>query len=104
MDTSGVGTRMALPVSLPSNSGSALDTALAAPVSVSTMFSVAARPRRVPLWKLSMRFWSLVNEWTVSTWPNSTPHLSLTTFSTGVMPLVVQDAADRIFSSASMPL
>src|SRR5690625_4266492 len=50
METFGVGTRMALPVSLPSNSGSALETAFAAPVSVKTMFKPAARPRRSPLW------------------------------------------------------
>jgi hypothetical protein len=49
--------------------GSALATALAAPVSVITMFSGAPRPRRFFLWKLSIRFWSLVYEWTVSTWP-----------------------------------
>ena len=72
-ETSGVGTRMELPVSLPSSSGSALATALAAPVSVMTMFSAAERPRRSPLWKLSIRFWSLVKEWTVSTWPCTTP-------------------------------
>ena len=96
MDTSGVGTRMELPVSLPSSSGSALATALAAPVSVITMFSAAERPRRSPLWKLSIRFWSLVNEWTVSTWPCTTPYLSLMAFSTGVMALVVQEAAETI--------
>src|SRR5690606_28337502 len=50
MDTFGVGTRMALPVSRPFSSGSALATALAAPVSVITMFSGAERPRRSPLW------------------------------------------------------
>ena len=60
METSGVGTRMELPLSLPPSSGSALAAAVAAPVSVSTMFSGAARPRRGPLWKLSSRFWSLV--------------------------------------------
>ncbi|CSC45037.1 Uncharacterised protein [Vibrio cholerae] len=56
IDTFGVGTRIELPVSLPVNSGSALATALAAPVSVSTILSDAARPRRSPLWKLSIRF------------------------------------------------
>ncbi|MNP72224.1 hypothetical protein D3C76_1687310 [compost metagenome] len=62
IDTFGVGTRIALPVSLPLSTGSALAAAVAAPVSVMTMFSGAARPRRLPLWKLSIRFWSLVNE------------------------------------------
>ena len=50
IETLGVGTRIALPVSLPSNSGKALATALAAPVSVITIFNPAARPRRSPLW------------------------------------------------------
>ncbi len=60
METSGVGTRIELPERRPASSGSALATAFAAPVSVRTMFSAAERPRRSPLWKLSMRFWSLV--------------------------------------------
>ncbi|MNG31631.1 hypothetical protein D3C84_1174700 [compost metagenome] len=62
IDTFGVGTRIALPVSLPASSGRALAAAVAAPVSVMTMFSAALRPRRSPLWKLSIRFWSLVYE------------------------------------------
>jgi hypothetical protein len=49
MDTFGVGTRIALPVSLPLSCGSTLATALAAPVSVITMFSGALRPRRSAL-------------------------------------------------------
>ena len=48
-DTLGVGTRMALPVNLPLSSGSALATALAAPVLVITMLRAALRPRRSPL-------------------------------------------------------
>ena len=39
METSGMGTRIELPVSCPVSSGSALATALAAPVSVMTMLS-----------------------------------------------------------------
>ena len=99
-DTSGVGTRMLEPVSLPASSGSAFATAFAAPVSVMTMFSTADRPRRSPLWKLSVRFWSLVNEWTVSTCPRTMPYASSIALSTGVMALVVQEAADRMRSSA----
>ncbi len=76
-------------------------TALAAPVSVMTMFSAAERPRRSPLWKLSIRFWSFVNEWTVSTWPCTTPYASLMAFSTGVMALVVQEAAETIVSESA---
>ena len=59
-ETFGTGTRMALPVSFPASSGSAFTTAVAAPVSVITMLSGAERPRRSFLWKLSVRFWSLV--------------------------------------------
>ena len=44
MDTFGVGTRIALPVSFPLSWGKALDTAFAAPVSVITILS-AARDR-----------------------------------------------------------
>ena len=50
MDTLGVGTRIALPVSLPSSWGSTLATAFAAPVSVITMLRAALRPRRSALW------------------------------------------------------
>ena len=99
IDTFGVGTRIELPVSLPSSSGRALATAFAAPVSVRTMLSAAERPRRSPLWKLSMRFWSFVNECTVSTWPPTMPYSSLTALSTGTIAFVVHDAAERMVSS-----
>eukprot|EP00969_Alexandrium_andersonii_P176540 7805879-Alexandrium_andersonii.AAC.1 len=45
-DTSGVGTRKAIPVSLPLRSGMTLPTALAAPVEEGMMFSEAQRPPR----------------------------------------------------------
>jgi len=48
--TLGVGTRIALAVSFPSRSGRILATALAAAVSVITIFSGAPRPRRLFLW------------------------------------------------------
>ena len=95
MDTSGVGTRIAMAENLPFISGKASVTAEAAPVqtvvtaeqclvrefpsnnhkpvvpvSVITMLSTAERPRRSCLWKLSIRFWSLVKECTVSMWPD----------------------------------
>ena len=56
IETLGVGTRIALPVSLPPNSGSALATALAAPVEVITIFIGALRPRRSALCMLSTKF------------------------------------------------
>jgi hypothetical protein len=48
-DTSGVGTRKAMPVSLPFSSGSTLPTALAAPVDAGMMFCAAPRPPRQSL-------------------------------------------------------
>ena len=47
--TFGVGTLMALPVNIPSNSGIALATALTAPVLVITMFKAALLPLLSPL-------------------------------------------------------
>ena len=46
METLGIGTRIAFPVNLPSSAGSALATALAAPVLVRTIFNGPLRPRR----------------------------------------------------------
>ena len=48
-ETSRVGTRMDMPVSLPSSSGMTLPTALAAPVVEGMIFPVAARPPRQSL-------------------------------------------------------
>ena len=50
IDTLGVGTRMASPLSLPDNSGNTSETALAAPVVVGTMDRAAALARRRSLW------------------------------------------------------
>ncbi len=43
-ETSGVGTRIAFPVNFPARSGNTFATALAAPVSVITIFIGAERP------------------------------------------------------------
>ena len=43
----GVGTRIAMPFSLPLSSGSTMPTALAAPVEVGIMFTAPARARRM---------------------------------------------------------
>ena len=59
-DTFGVGTRMAVPSSLPFSSGSTFPTALAAPVEVGIMFSAAARARCRSLWLVSTIRWSPV--------------------------------------------
>ena len=50
IETFGVGTRIALPVNKPFNSGNALATALAAPVVLITIFNGALRPRRGAGW------------------------------------------------------
>lgn len=60
METFGVGTRRAMPLSLPLSSGSTSDTALAAPVEVGTMERQAARARRRSRWDASRRRWSPV--------------------------------------------
>jgi hypothetical protein len=54
------GARTAMPLSLPSSSGSTRPTALAAPVEVGTRFTAAARARRGSLCGASWRFWSAV--------------------------------------------
>ena len=50
IETLGIGTLTALPVSFPASSGTTCTTAFAAPVSVSTIFRTADLPRRLPLW------------------------------------------------------
>jgi hypothetical protein len=60
METSGVGTRMAMPSMRPFTSGSTRDVALAAPVVVGMMDMAAARARRRSLCGRSRMFWSLV--------------------------------------------
>ncbi|KAF7016805.1 hypothetical protein CFC21_030333 [Triticum aestivum] len=62
-DTLGVGTRSAIPLSLPLRLGSTSATALAAPVEVGTMLSAAARARRRSRWLASSSLWSPVYEW-----------------------------------------
>ena len=94
--TLGVGTRIAFPVNLPAKSGITLATAATAPVEVITIFNGAPLPLLSPLWKLSIKFWSLVYEWTVSIWPPLIPYLSLTTWRTGTIALVVHEAAETI--------
>merc|ERR1719265_16609 len=93
-DTSTVGTRNAIPVSLPAITGYALATALAAPVEDGMMFAEAARPARqsLPFMELSTTAWEAVAAWTVVINPCLMPNFSLMTFTRGARPLVVQDA------------
>ena len=59
-DTFGVGTRIAMPSSLPFSSGSTSPTAEAAPVVVGMIDRAAARARRRSLCGRSSSCWSLV--------------------------------------------
>ena len=59
-DTLGVGTRMAMPLSLPFIGGYTRATAWAAPVEVGTIFTAAARARRRSRWLASRMRWSPV--------------------------------------------
>merc|ERR1711871_1743023 len=93
-ETSMVGTRKAIPVSLPFIAGYALATALAAPVEDGMMLAAAARPARqsAPFMEPSTVSWEAVAAWTVVMRPCLMPNLSLIVLTIGARPLVVQDA------------
>ena len=90
-DTSDVGTRKAMPVSLPWMAGITTPTALAAPVLLGMMFSKMPRPpRQSLLLGPSTVFWVAVAACTVVIRPRLMPHLSLSTLVMGASALVVQ--------------
>merc|ERR1719171_2785334 len=94
-DTSGVGTRKAMPVSLPLSDGMTLPTAFAAPVAEGMMFCEAQRPPRQsfpPREGPSTVSWVAVIACTVVMSPSTMPNLSFTTFASGARQLVVHDA------------
>merc|ERR1719310_1361281 len=94
-DTSGVGTRKAMPVSLPLTEGSTLPTAFAAPVAEGMMFCDAPRPPRQslpPREGPSTVSCVAVIAWTVVMRPSTMPNLSFTTFASGARQLVVHEA------------
>merc|ERR1719244_862641 len=92
-DTLGVGTRNAMPVSLPLSSGMTLPTALAAPVDAGMMFWLAPRPSLHSLPEgPSTVFWVAVMACTVLIRPSTMPKLSLMTLARGAKQLVVQEA------------
>lgn len=92
-DTSGTGTRKAIPVSLPFSAGITFPTALAAPVDDGMMFVPAVRPPRQSLDEgPSTVFWVAVKAWTVVIKPSMMTKLSLITFASGARQLVVHDA------------
>merc|ERR1712121_14318 len=92
-ETLGVGTRKAIPVSLPLSSGTTLPTALAAPVEAGMMFWAAPRPSLHSLPEgPSTVFWVPVTAWTVLMSPSIMPKLSLMILARGARQLVVQEA------------
>mmetsp|Transcript_65615 Transcript_65615/g.203438 ORF Transcript_65615/g.203438 Transcript_65615/m.203438 type:complete len:211 (-) Transcript_65615:365-997(-) len=101
-ETSGVGTRKAMPVSLPLNAGITLPTALAAPVEEGMMFSEAHRPPRQSLPPRdgpSTVSCVAVIACTVVIRPSAMPKLSWMTLASGARQLVVQEALDTTVRS-----
>merc|ERR550525_1566033 len=100
-DTSGVGTRNAIPVSFPLRAGSTFPTALAAPVEEGMMFCDAQRPPRQslpPREGPSTVSWVAVIACTVVIRPSIRPNLSFTTLVSGARQFVVQDALETTVS------
>merc|ERR1712139_741803 len=100
-ETSGVGTRNAMPVSLPFKAGKHLPTALAAPVEEGMMFCDAHRPPRQslpPRLGPSTVSWVAVIACTVVISPSLMPKFSWTTFASGAKQFVVQDALETTVS------
>merc|ERR1719316_137700 len=94
-DTSGVGTRNAIPVSFPLRDGITLPTAFAAPVADGMMFCDAQRPPRQSLPPRdgpSTVSCVAVMACTVVFRPSTMPNLSFTTFASGARQFVVHDA------------
>ncbi|KFM23161.1 hypothetical protein F751_3352, partial [Auxenochlorella protothecoides] len=101
-ETSRVGTRKAMPVSLPLSAGSTLPTALAAPVEEGMMlFPTARPPRQSFLDGPSTVFWVAVVACTVVISPSLMPNLSWMTLARGARQLVVQEALDTTVSLAA---
>ena len=101
-ETLGVGTRIAMPSSLPAIAGSTSLSALAAPVVVGIIDSAAARARRRSLCGRSRICWSLVYEWIVVIRPDTMPKVSCSTLATGARQLVVHDAFEMMWCSAGL--
>merc|ERR1719277_595187 len=103
METSGVGTRKAMPVSLPFTDGMTLPTALAEPVDEGIMFCDAQRPPRQslpPREGPSTVSCVAVIACTVVMRPSTMPNFSCTTFVRGARQLVVQEAFETTVSEA----
>merc|ERR1719407_426391 len=101
-DTSGVGTRKAIPVSLPLSDGITLPTAFAAPVAEGMMFCEAQRPPRQsfpPREGPSTVSWVAVIACTVVISPSVIPNSSWITFASGARQFVVQEAFETTVRS-----
>merc|ERR1719454_1458141 len=101
-DTSGVGTRKAMPVNLPLRAGKHLPTAFAAPVDDGMMFCEAQRPPRQslpPRLGPSTVSCVAVIACTVVIKPSTMPNLLCTTFASGARQFVVHDAFDTTWMS-----
>merc|ERR1719373_486001 len=98
-ETSTVGTRKAMPVSLPFITGYAFATALAAPVDDGMMLAEAARPARqsAPFIEPSTVSCEAVAAWTVVMRPCLMPNFSLMTLTIGARPFVVHEAHETTF-------
>merc|ERR1719324_859423 len=104
-DTSGVGTRKAMPVNLPFKAGKHLPTALAAPVDEGMMFCDAHRPPRQslpPRLGPSTVSCVAVMAWTVVMRPSLMPKFSCTTFANGAKQFVVHEALETTVSSPGL--
>merc|ERR1719161_1766137 len=100
-ETSGVGTRKAIPVSLPFKSGITLPTALATPVLEGMMLAEAQRPPRQslpPRLGPSTVSCVAVIACTVVIKPSTSPNFSCTTLARGARQLVVHEAFETTVS------
>merc|ERR1712137_418931 len=100
-ETSGVGTRKAMPVNLPLSLGRHLPTAFAAPVEEGMMFWDAQRPPRQslpPRLGPSTVSWVAVIACTVVIRPSTMPNFSFTHLVNGARQLVVQEAFETTVS------
>mmetsp|Transcript_1334 Transcript_1334/g.3296 ORF Transcript_1334/g.3296 Transcript_1334/m.3296 type:complete len:231 (+) Transcript_1334:240-932(+) len=98
-ETSGVGTRKAIPVSLPLSEGMTLPTALAAPVELGMTLAPAERPARQSLPPLdgpSTVSWLAVAACTVVMSPSTMPNSSWMTLASGARQLVVHEALETM--------
>src|SRR3954463_390619 len=100
-EPSAVGTRNAMPVSLPFSSGSTRATAFAAPVLDGMMFMYALRPPRQSfLLGPSCVGFVAVTAWIVAIRPSVSPKLSLIPLAIGARQFVVHDAFETTLSFA----